>query len=84
MFTTSRYATVATRRLAKSMAADAGQVYIARGKKTIDELALEARRLGDGTLAVVEEHKGAASVIARISIGPDGSWAWSGELKVAK
>lgn len=58
MFTTSRYSSPDTRMLAKRMAAASGERYTARGKKTIDSLAREARRLGETGIAIIEERGG--------------------------
>ncbi|MEW6036511.1 MAG: hypothetical protein AB1529_07910 [Candidatus Micrarchaeota archaeon] len=79
MITTSRYASPATRLLARTMARKAGERYVARGKKTIAQLADEARRAGDDSISVVEERGGKAAVLARITVDERGRWAWAEE-----
>ena len=79
MITTSRYSSDKTRRLARMMAKESDDGYVARGKKTIDSLAEAARRKGDTWILIVEEHGGEAAVIARIDIDEMGKWAWAGE-----
>lgn len=78
MFTTSRYASEETRKLARSMAKKGGEPYIARGKKTIQALAEEARRLGEGCLRIVEEKKKKPAEVAVIRIDEAGRWRWEG------
>jgi rRNA maturation protein Rpf1 len=79
MITTSRYASPATRQFAKSMAREAGERYVARGKKTIAQLADEARRSGDDSISVLEERGGKAALIALITVDEKGRWAWAEE-----
>jgi hypothetical protein len=79
LITTSRYASRQTRSLARSMAADSGERYVARGKKTISQLALLAHRIGDERIAVIEERGGLASVEAVIAVDELGRWEWKEE-----
>ncbi len=79
MFTTSRYASVETRRAAKALAESAGEPFVARGKKTIDQLAGLARRMGQSGISVVEERGGKPAVIATIRVDERGRWAWDTE-----
>jgi rRNA maturation protein Rpf1 len=82
MFTTSRYASNETKILAKAMAQEAGAGYIARGKKTVDSLAQEARRQGDAEICIIEERKGRPAKVARITVDEAGKWSWSKESPV--
>ena len=84
MFSTSRYSTQATRRLAGIEAKRLGQSYVARGKKTIDTLAAEARARGEETLSIIEERKGVAAIVATIRISPGGRWSWEKEEPFGK
>ncbi|MFH0736979.1 MAG: hypothetical protein V1827_00285 [Candidatus Micrarchaeota archaeon] len=86
MFTTSRYASRSTRSLARSMAEANGEKYIARGKKTIDDLASYARRMGEDRMTIIEEKGGVASRIVVIDIDPGGKWSWGEErlLKISE
>ncbi|MCI0503760.1 hypothetical protein L0Y65_03550 [Candidatus Micrarchaeota archaeon] len=79
MYTTSRYASEETRRTARAIALSNNERYAARGKKTIARLAEEARRLGEGTVSIIEERAGKAAVIAMIAVDERGGWRWSGE-----
>ena len=83
MITTSRYASAGTRRLARSMAEESGERYVARGKKTIESLAQEARRQGDSEIKVIEERAGKAAVVATLSVDEIGKWRWAGERPAA-
>ena len=62
------------------MAKSEGMPYVARGKKTIDSLAQEARRIGDTNILIVEEREGKAASIASIAVDELGGWKW-GETK---
>jgi rRNA maturation protein Rpf1 len=79
MFTTSRYSSEGTRKVAGRIAKENGEPYVARGKKTIDSLVEEARRCGESTLNIIEERKGEAAIISTIRIDEMGKWAWAGE-----
>ncbi len=76
MITTSRYASESTRRLARMMAASRNDAYIARGKKTVDELAALARKRGDSRISVIEEEGGRPERIAKIAVDELGQWRW--------
>ena len=86
MITTSRYASLKTRTLAKSMADENGEIYVARGKKTIDALAAYARRVGEGRITLIEEKGGIAHTLALIDVDARGGWSWTEErlLKIAE
>lgn len=77
MFTTSRYADRETRREAQRMAAEAGERYVARGKKTIAQLAALARRAGEERISVLEERGGRAGRVAVILVSETGKWSWA-------
>jgi rRNA maturation protein Rpf1 len=79
MYTTSRYASKDTRALAGAMARDCGERYVARGKKTIAGLAIDARRLGEATISILEERKGAAGRISVIAVDELGRWRFQEE-----
>lgn len=79
MITTSRYASAKTRSLARRMAREKGQRYLARGKRSIDSLVSYARRMGEETVSVVEEKDGEPASIAVIEVDEKGRWRWAGE-----
>ncbi len=79
MFTTSRYASKDTRALARRMASESREPYVARGKKTIEELSALARRSGEAEVRLVTESGGAAASISLISVDETGGWAWKEE-----
>lgn len=76
IFTTSRYASKETRALARKLAAGCGERYVARGKKTVAELAEAARRLGEMCVSVVEELKKRPARIAVMKVDELGRWSW--------
>ena len=78
MYTTSRYASEETRRLAREMASRAGEPYIARGKHTIDQLAALARRKGERLIHILRE---GGARIAAVEVSETGAWKW---IKVKK
>lgn len=82
MFTTSRYASRETRRFASTMAEEKGERYAARGKRTIADLAADARKRGEAEITVVEERGGKPAVLSRISVDELGRWKWAGETGV--
>lgn len=79
MYTTSRYASAATRSAARALAEKAGEPYAARGKKTIAQLADHARRSGEELVRIVEERDGRAASVAEIRVDEKGGWSWLGE-----
>jgi rRNA maturation protein Rpf1 len=76
MFTTSRYAGRETRRGAQKMAAEAGEPYVARGKRTIADIAALARKTGESRVSVVEERGGKPGSVAVIIVSETGKWSW--------
>lgn len=71
MFTTSRYASLKARELARRMAVEAGEPFLSRGKHTIDQLAGIARRKGERHISIIEESKA-----MRIEVDETGKWRW--------
>ena len=82
MYTTSRYASERTRRLARRMAAMAGEPYVSRGKHTMAELAETARRKGEGLISVIQEKDGEPSAIAQAEVSETGKWRWLLKKKI--
>lgn len=82
MFTTSRYAGRETRRHAQAMAAEAGEPYVARGKKTIAQLAALARRMGEERISVVEERGGKPASVAVAVVSEQGSGRGSNNITI--
>lgn len=76
MYTTSRYANEATRQLARRLAAKSGQRYLSRGKRTIDDIAILARRLGEAFVYVVRQEKGKPFSVSVMEILGDGGFEW--------
>jgi rRNA maturation protein Rpf1 len=82
MLTTSRYASEETRRAARSLASSSGSRFVARGKKTIAELAELARKGGDATIGIVEERGGKPAFISSMEVLARGGWRWAGRKGV--
>ncbi len=82
LLTTSRYASDETRRAARALAASSGSRFVARGKKTIAELAEFARRNGDATIGVLEERGGKPAFISSMEVLGRGGWRWAGRKEV--
>ena len=76
MYTTSRYASMKTRELAKKLAEENKEIYMARGKKTIDQLAQFARKKGEHKITILEDQE-TKPKIATITIDELGQWKWS-------
>jgi len=76
MITTSRYAPEEIRLEAKLQAGRSGEKYVARGKKTIEQIAQFARKNGDGHVFIICERRGGGSVTEKINIDPRGRWKW--------
>ena len=79
MFTTSRYASSETRSLASGMAAESGERYVARGKKSVAALAELARRFGEPRVSIIEERDGKPALVAPLLVDELGRWAWAEE-----
>ncbi len=82
MFTTSRYAGEETKKLARRLAKDNDELFLARGKRTIEELVSLARKKGEDKISVVEEEAGRPAKVCRIKVSETGKWRWSGEEKL--
>lgn len=79
MFTTSRYASVETRKLARKLAGKNKDSYVSRGKHTIAELAAIARKKGERNIVIIEERGGKAALIATVEVNEKGEWKWAEE-----
>jgi rRNA maturation protein Rpf1 len=79
MLTTSRYASQETRKAAREMAGECGERYIARGKKTVEELARLARRAGEERITIIEEREGKPAKAATMIVDELGRWRWDKE-----
>jgi rRNA maturation protein Rpf1 len=82
MFTTSRYASVETRKLARKLAGEKEEIFLARGKKTVEELVDFARKKGEAVISIVEENGGKPAKVCRIIVSETGRWAWSAEERL--
>jgi len=75
IFTTSRYASDAIRKEAQMMAGKAKNgVLVARGKKTIADLIVFARKMGESRIMILKEGKN--SGCSEIEISASGRWRW--------
>ncbi len=79
MYTTSRYASIKTREAAKAMALVAGEPFVCRGKKTIQQLATLARKSGEEHIHILEEKNDGPGKLAKIEVDALGRWKWVGE-----
>lgn len=86
MFTTSRYCSDETKRLAKQLSSFFNTFYIARTKKSIDELASYSRKKGEHRICIVKENKdNIPAFIESIEIDELGKWNWiEGQVKIDK
>ena len=82
MYTTSRYASADTRGFARRLATRNREPYVARGKKTIAQLAAMARKIGEECVIVVEERGGKPAILSAIKVDELGKWKWAGESAV--
>lgn len=82
MFTTSRYAGEETKRLARRLAKENEELFLARGKRTIEEVVSLARKRGEELISVVEEEKGRPARVCRIKVSETGKWNWWAEEKL--
>lgn len=76
LLTTSRYASEETRRAARKLAASPGSRFVARGKKTVAELAALARKEGFERVDIMEERRGKPASVSSMEILPSGKWRW--------
>jgi rRNA maturation protein Rpf1 len=79
MLTTSRYASEETRKLARRLAEEKDELFVSRGKRTVDEIVGIARKQGEEFISIIEEIDGKPARISRISVSETGGWSWSGE-----
>jgi len=79
MYTTSRYASRETREFASSLAKKESSIYLARGKKTISQIAEYARKKGEEQIFVIEEKNDRPLRMALIRVLETGAWEWAGE-----
>ena len=61
------------------MANDKKEKYIARGKKTVNQLAEFARKNGEEKISIIEEKEKKPHHLAIIRITELGSWTWEEE-----
>ncbi len=76
MFTTSRYAGPDTRNKAMELAKEAGEPFVARGKRTIAQLVALARKTGEERISILEERGKKAGSTAVIRVSETGKWEW--------
>jgi rRNA maturation protein Rpf1 len=76
MFTTSRYAGPGTRRMARKLAEEAGEPFVARGKRTVAQLAALARKMGEGRVSILEERGKKPGKTAVVRVSETGKWEW--------
>lgn len=82
--TTSRYASRASRDLAKKVADEKNSEYLARGKKTVNALAETAWKKGHEKVLVVEEHDEKPGFISELLIDHWGKWKWGKKHEIEK
>lgn len=82
MFTTSRYASADTRRVALKLARENDGLFVSRGKRTIAGLADMARKKGEESISIIEEENGIPCRISSIRVSELGNWEWTGEKKL--
>ena len=82
MFTTSRYAGKETKELARRLARGKKEIFLARGKRSIEELVSLARKKGETLISVVEEEKGRPAKVCTIKVSETGRWNWSAEERL--
>ena len=73
-YTTSRYASLATKTYTEKLAKKKNSKYINRGKKTIDDL---ASLIKNDSIAVVYEKKNKPFEIRYLKIDSKGNWEWT-------
>ncbi|MFH1393455.1 MAG: hypothetical protein ABII71_02465 [Candidatus Micrarchaeota archaeon] len=82
MYTTSRYASLETRRLARRLSGDNGEIYLSRGKKTVRDLVLLARRRGEESISIIGEKGKIPSTLSRLEVLGTGGWKWKGKKEL--
>jgi rRNA maturation protein Rpf1 len=81
LITTSRYASLETRRYAKVLAKE--ELFISRGKRTVTQLVKIARKRGEHKILIVEEENKKPSKILTIEVSETEEWKWSDEIPVS-
>ena len=76
MYTTSRYASKETVRLAQKMASQKKERFLNRNKKTIQEMTEIARTNGDEHIHIIMEKKGKPATISEIQVNERTGWKW--------
>lgn len=82
MITTSRYASSETRDAAKNFSKTNLILYSSRGKKTISDLVLFARKKGESNILILQENKNKPSNILVIEIDSLGNWKWKEKINL--
>ena len=82
MYTTSRYASADTRGFARRLATRNREPYVARGKKTVQQLVDYAWKKGNNKLLVIEEKKDEAAIASAIAIDQWGKWCWAEQTDI--
>lgn len=82
MYTTTRYSSVKTRKMAEKLAKRDKQLYSSRGKKTIEELVLFARRKGEEVVNIIGEKNKEPVTISCLDVLEKGGWRWKEKQKI--
>lgn len=82
MLTTARYASPSIRLLTVQLAQTLGLVYMARGKKTVEQLAACARRKGYARMGIVHGKGGKAEELELAAVDETGAWNWAGKVTI--
>lgn len=82
MITTSRYASILTRKLAVALSRVLDRRYLSRGKKTIHDLVLLSRKKGWQHILVIKERGKKPVAIDIINITWDLKWEWAGSIGI--
>jgi rRNA maturation protein Rpf1 len=83
LISTSRYASLETRELARALAKERDEPFVSRGKRTMDSLAALARRRGQERILIVEERGQRPSALVTIEVDERGLWRWANERPIA-
>ena len=82
MWSTCRYASLQTRETAEKLARSTGSRYVARGKKTILQLAFLARKSGSHAVNLVFQQGGCPYWVMRLDIQPSGAYRWGKKIRI--
>ena len=83
MITTSRYCSQPVKDLARNYSVLLNINYLSRGKKTIEQLARQARRAGAERLIIVKEEHGKPRALDIISVNELSEWKWLDSIGIA-